>query len=575
MKLNVLFILLMALMSFGSSAQNELDAKLEQYIRNDEFEKAKLHVKNTLLNISNGPNDEYIYYNAKAGFIYLRLGVIDSALYFSRNAVNNIQLSSKDEFKHEAWKSIAYSYCQTGKLDSAAVYTQKLYAEVKNSGKHEMIRYAYILMGIISFQNKLFHESLEYYEKALESTNFSKNTNNYKVDYYNLGLTHSVLKNYQQGIDYFVKALQFAENSNDKRLLCRIYGSMADNYLGQGDESKRLYYLDKANLVAKSIGDKNLIAMGANHEIEKYYIHGNYKKAFSKGTETSELMRDENLPHLQVKHDTLMYALAKKNNQTDKALEYLESFTKNKIKLLEQNGRKQIDEIKIKYESEKKDLLISNQKLEILASKRIHKITFLIIVLFCIVFVFLFLAYQKKKRTVHLIYKKEKEKDFEIKKLQERLSSYSLIKTHRENHKVEQEIPKPDKHINDKDNSYPLEKSAELFELFITRLESEKLYLEPDIDQNRIVTILGTNKKYLYEAISKHSDLNFRGIINRFRIKESKSTIEQKLKENETLNLSAIYTECGFNSNSSFYRTFKLITGITPNDYALELKKEL
>jgi AraC-like DNA-binding protein len=286
-------------------------------------------------------------------------------------------------------------------------------------------------------------------------------------------------------------------------------------------------------------------------------------------------MRDENLPHLQVKHDTLMYALAKKNNQTDKALEYLESFTKNKIKLLEQNGRKQIDEIKIKYESEKKDLLISNQKLEILASKRIHKITFLIIVLFCIVFVFLFLDYQKKKRTVHLIYKKEKEKDFEIKKLQERLSSYSLIKHHIGNHIVEQENPKPDKHINDKDNSYPLEKSAELFELFITRLESEKLYLEPDIDQNRIVKILGTNKKYLYEAISKHSDLNFRGIINRFRIKESKSTIEQKLKENETLNLSAIYTECGFNSNSSFYRTFKLITGITPNDYALELKKEL
>lgn len=575
MKLKDILVVIIAFMPFSGTAQKGLDTKLEYYIINDEFDKAKLHLKKHLKTISNTDDDLFIYYNAKASFVYLRLGVLDSAMYYSKNALKKIEFTTKNQLKYETWKSIAYSYCKYGKIDSALIYTQKLYNAVDKTDNYEMMRYSNILMGIISFQNRLFHDSLKYYEKALELTNKSHNYFNYKVDYYNLGLTHSVLKNHQKGINYFIKAASLAEKSNDKRLLARIYGSMADNYLDKGDDTNRIFFLEKANKIANSIKDKKLLAMGASNQIEWDYKKGSINKAYLKGTKTSDNLKNEELPHLKVKNDTLMYAMAKKNNQTERALYYLELFTKNKMKLLESNGRKQIEEIKIKYELQNKNLIIKNQNLDIIASKRINKITFLIITLFILVSFFLLYAYTKKKKLIYLIYKKEKEKDFEIKMLQDRINSYSSIGKRDEELEIEKEKTPSVPNDLDGDDAFLNEKTIVLYEKFLTTLESNKLFLNPDIDQSMIIKILGTNKKYLYQAISIHSNLNFRGIINRLRVKEAKNVIENKLFKKEMYNLSTIYAECGFNSNSSFYRTFRLITGITPNEYAAEFKKEL
>jgi AraC-like DNA-binding protein len=171
---------------------------------------------------------------------------------------------------------------------------------------------------------------------------------------------------------------------------------------------------------------------------------------------------------------------------------------------------------------------------------------------------------KKNKKIVQTNYKKEKEKDLEIKKLKERLASHS--------YRAIEEIA-----LKDPEESYTTttSKSLALFDKFEYILAKEQLYLNPELDQNLVVKILATNKKYLYDAISEHSDLNFRGIINRMRINEAKKHMAGKLKNNDTINFSTIYAECGFNSNSSFYRAFKLITGITPNDYATELNREL
>lgn len=546
-------------------SQNNFDSVLEKYIDNDEFELAKVYVKKELKPFNKEQANKYVYYNAKAGFIYLRLGITDSALYFSKNAAYKLNYISKKELKYEAWKSIAYCYSKYGKIDSAVVYTNKLYEAVHPSKNHEMKRYANILMGIVSFQSRLLEDTKKYYEKALEISISIKKETNYKVDYYNLGLVNTALKNYEKGIKYLEKAEYYTLKSNDKRLLSRVYGTMADNYGSQGKNEERIECLNKANEIAKSINDQKLLAMGANHQMQWNNDHGKIKEAYNDGKILAKKMKTINLPLLKTANDSLMYLLAKKRGASDTALAYLESYLKGKVKLLKQNGRKQIEAIKVKYEIKHKNTVIEKQKLEILAAKRTSKIIFLISLLIILSTVFIVYIKNKEKKIIGLIYKKEKEKDAQIKKIFERFrfKNYSIFNKDKES-----------KNSNNKE-LITNNKTEEIFDKLMDIIENEKLYLKPDLDQNEVVKLVGTNKRYIYEAISKFSDTNFRGIVNRLRINEAKIIIETKISNKEEINYSSIYSESGFNSNSSFYRTFKAITGITPNDYAMEFKKEI
>jgi YesN/AraC family two-component response regulator len=166
-----------------------------------------------------------------------------------------------------------------------------------------------------------------------------------------------------------------------------------------------------------------------------------------------------------------------------------------------------------------------------------------------------------------ILFKKEKETDFQIEILRNRLESQH----------ISQEIPD----VNDTDEDeetgeiIPKEKSQQMFNRIMDMIEAEKMYLMPDLDQKYIVKLLGTNRRYVYEAVALHGDQNFKGLINRLRVNESKRVIRELLAANKEIDLSSIYTSAGFNSKSSFYRTFKSVTGLPPGDYVAQLEREM
>jgi len=62
-------------------------------------------------------------------------------------------------------------------------------------------------------------------------------------------------------------------------------------------------------------------------------------------------------------------------------------------------------------------------------------------------------------------------------------------------------------------------------------IEEQKLYLNPQLDHKLLVTLLRTNKSYLYRAISHHGMDHFKNIINHFRVREAKSLLEAQCTE--------------------------------------------
>lgn len=124
--------------------------------------------------------------------------------------------------------------------------------------------------------------------------------------------------------------------------------------------------------------------------------------------------------------------------------------------------------------------------------------------------------------------------------------------------------------LNPEDNKLinPLHNpSIELYNRIIQLIESEKLYLNPELDQKLIAKMLNSNKSYIYKAINTNSNLNFKGIINYYRIEESKRLIQQLMLEKKQVDFTFIMQLSGFNSKASFYRIFKMLVGMSPIEY--------
>lgn len=99
-------------------------------------------------------------------------------------------------------------------------------------------------------------------------------------------------------------------------------------------------------------------------------------------------------------------------------------------------------------------------------------------------------------------------------------------------------------------------------------LESEKLYLNPDLTLKRMADKLATNTKYLSQVINHQTGLNFQQFINRYRVEDAKNKIaNDQLKH---LTLYGIALQCGFKNKSTFYKVFKEITQVTPREFMLK-----
>lgn len=90
----------------------------------------------------------------------------------------------------------------------------------------------------------------------------------------------------------------------------------------------------------------------------------------------------------------------------------------------------------------------------------------------------------------------------------------------------------------------------------------EKRFLDSQISLETIASELNVSKGHLSRLINSELNTSFTEYINLLRVEEAKSYLVNPTFSNYTL--AAIGLEAGFNSKSTFYSTFKKITGYTP-----------
>ena len=98
------------------------------------------------------------------------------------------------------------------------------------------------------------------------------------------------------------------------------------------------------------------------------------------------------------------------------------------------------------------------------------------------------------------------------------------------------------------------------------------MYLNPNLILEDLNKELSTNKNYLYYAIKSNYEDNFKSLLNEYRINHVKSMIVESVKNNQKIRMEDVQESSGFQSTASFFRVFKSKTGLTPSEYAEQVK---
>ena len=93
----------------------------------------------------------------------------------------------------------------------------------------------------------------------------------------------------------------------------------------------------------------------------------------------------------------------------------------------------------------------------------------------------------------------------------------------------------------------------------------EKIYLNENLSLREFALHLKADPNLISFILNNHLDNNFYDFVNRYRIEEVKTKLNDPAYKH--LTLLGIALESGFNSKTTFNRVFKQITGITPTEF--------
>ena len=99
----------------------------------------------------------------------------------------------------------------------------------------------------------------------------------------------------------------------------------------------------------------------------------------------------------------------------------------------------------------------------------------------------------------------------------------------------------------------------------VKAMETDQLYLDPELTVEKVGRHLRLPAKTVSAVLNQHLGKSFNTFVNEYRVEDVKRRLNDSASAN--LTLTGIAFECGFNSQATFQRTFKQMTGHSPKEY--------
>ena len=454
----------------------------------------------------------------------------------------------------------------------------------------------------------------------LQATNYYREQqNNLKIAgiYLNIGSIFTRMEEPDKALEYFLLARDVAEGVEDPMLQITILSNIGVVYKQREQYDDALEIYEEGLRLSEEAGiplrmAQNLLNIG-NIKVDV----GQPELAVEDYERVLEITRENQIPYglalgyinitnaykdlrefemaLQMADSAVFYAdmiglRSEKNSligmmsdiyeeQGDyrRALEYRKEYVEAFKELNDEEKRRNIAEIEEKYESELKDqqLALQEQDLEVAGLRNrqlMLVIGFLGLMLGASVF-----YYQSRNRYLQDLYDRNielmrSEEAEEAAQAQDHVEGKDPSKTagegtakdtvHGAVHGTAQDIAQ--------DTTQDLEvfvdaKSEEriLYERIVEKFRKERIHLNPMLSLRDISMSVNSNDKYVSMTIAENSGMNVSSLINYYRVDEAKKMIVAQPE----CTIQEVMDASGFNSRTTFYNSFRKVTGMSPSQF--------
>lgn len=338
-----------------------------------------------------------------------------------------VSVAEKCGFKKgegDAHNNIGDLYWYAGDYQTASDHYFKALKIFESLGDKTGMAECYRNIGWIYQGQHNFPLTLQYYFKSLKLNREIGNRKSLVSNYDDLGIVYKMMRNYQYALEYVHKTILLADSIGNKKGVATGYGNLGGIYSEMGNYDLAIEALKKSTEQHEKINDHYNMGECYNALSAAYLKRRKYDDAIAIAEKGRKVGKDF---HFKIILSEAYLALskayqAKKDFQN--ANEYLEAYTALKDSLYNENNTEQINEMSAKYESEKKELMISSlEKNKTLSEEKLQqeqnfKIYLIIFCLLIAAFAFFLfrgnLEKKKANQSLSLAYKEIEVKNKDI-----------------------------------------------------------------------------------------------------------------------------------------------------------------
>jgi len=254
-------------------------------------------------------------------------------------------------------------------------------------------------IGLIYHTIEKYDEAIKYYQRFYDISEKLGDKSDMADALNNLGIVYKEKKNPDKGLDCYLKSMKIYEELNDTAGLARSYHNIGSIYLYQGNTKKAFDFLVKSLDIDLKLNNKDGIAYSYTGIADIYMATKDYKQAIEFKLLALKYSNEKTLRCHVFDSLSVIYSHLK---DFENAYFFHLKYAELKDSLLNEKNDKQLNEIRIRFEVEKKDHeneALRNDKLNKETTIRLQKIAGIAITLVLIAVIgFAVLLFKSRKK---------------------------------------------------------------------------------------------------------------------------------------------------------------------------------